>query len=215
MPTQSPTDRSLVLAAAPIAVRAALSTLFALDDRLADIVRTTREPLVGQMRLTWWYEALVALDSTAAPAEPLLQDVQRTILPLGIPATSLAGMVDGWEALIVVDPVDIAAIARHAQARGAGLFGIAARILGADSPLLVAAGEGWALADLAAHLSAPALADTATELAGDRISQAFSGNWPRRLRPIALLSLIAGLDRTVGSPIGKAFRVAQFRLTGR
>lgn len=215
MSTQRPTDRALVLAAAPIAARAPLATLFAVDDRLADIVRTTREPLVGQMRLTWWYEALVALDHAAAPAEPLLQEVQRTILPRGIAGESLAGMIDGWEALIVADPIDIAAMARHAEARGAGLFAIAAHILDADSPLLAAAGEGWALADLAAHLSVPAAAATATELAGERISQGFTDSWPPQLRPIGLLSLVAGLDRMPVSPISKAFRVARFRLTGR
>ncbi|MCZ3214799.1 hypothetical protein NYZ43_19955, partial [Acinetobacter baumannii] len=53
-----PPDRELMLAAAPHAARDALRALFDLDDRLAGIVRTTREPMVGQMRLVWWHDAL-------------------------------------------------------------------------------------------------------------------------------------------------------------
>lgn len=210
-----PPDRALVLAAAPTTARPALAALLALDQRLGNIVRTTREPLVGQMRLTWWHDALVALDTMPAPAEPLLQAVQRALMPQGVSGATLATMIDGWEELIVADPLGIAALGRHAAARGAGLFTMAGRIFGADSPLLEAAGQGWALADLAAHLSKPDVAATASALAVEQISQGFSARWPNALRPIGLLSLIAGLDLANGSAVGKALRVARFRLTGR
>ncbi|RZM37470.1 MAG: hypothetical protein EOP67_01085 [Sphingomonas sp.] len=77
-------DRALLLAALPSPARPPIETLFALDSRLAGIVRATREPMVGQMRLTWWHEALTKLDREPAPAEPLLRDVQRHLLPAGV-----------------------------------------------------------------------------------------------------------------------------------
>jgi phytoene synthase len=51
-------ERALALSYAPASTRPGLEALFALDTALGTILKTTREPIVGQMRLTWWYEAL-------------------------------------------------------------------------------------------------------------------------------------------------------------
>ena len=208
-------DRSLAILAVPSRHRPPIETLFALDARLAGIVRATREPMVGQMRLTWWHEALTKLDGAPAPAEPLLRDVQQHLLPAGVSGARLAGMIDGWEELIVADALGTETLDRHAGARGAGLFAAAGMVLGADSPLLVPAGRGWALADLAGHLSAPTAAGLAADAARRELSHAFSAPWPAKLRPIGVLSLIARLDATPGSAIAKALKVGRFRITGR
>jgi phytoene synthase len=208
-------DRSLAILAVPSRHRPAIETLFALDARLAGIVRATREPMVGQMRLTWWHEALTKLDGAPAPAEPLLRDVQQHLLPAGVSGARLAGMIDGWEELIVADALGAETLDRHAGARGAGLFAAAGMVLGADSPLLVPAGRGWALADLAGHLSAPTAAGLAADAARRELSHAFSAPWPAKLRPIGVLSLIARLDATPGSALAKALKVGRFRITGR
>src|SRR3546814_12614989 len=63
------------------AARPALATCWRFDEVLATIVQTTSEPLIGQMRLTWWHEAIAALETGPAPAEPLLQDI-AVILPV-------------------------------------------------------------------------------------------------------------------------------------
>ncbi len=210
-----PADRQLVLATAPRHLRPALAVTFGIDDRLAGIVRRTREPMVGQMRLTWWHDALAKLDSEPAPAEPLLQEAQTHVLPLGIRGSELADMVDGWEALIVADTLDDGALLRHADARGATLFAMVGRMLAGDSPQLAAAGRGWALADLAGHLSVRDAAERASMLADEQFLQAFSTSWPQALRPIGMLSLIAHLDRQQNSPMSKALHTARFRLIGR
>jgi len=215
MTTTIARDRQIAIGHAPAPMRQPLETLFALDDRLAGIVRATREPMIGQMRLTWWHDALVRLDSDPAPAEPLLQDIQHHLLPMGISGARLAGMIDGWEELIVADTLDPDTLERHAAARGGGLFAIIGSLLGADAPLLAVAGRGWALADLATHLSMPAAAALADAAARDALSQAFSGSWPAKLRPVGVLALIAHLDRSNGTPIGKVLRVARFRISGR
>lgn len=205
----------LLLMASPVAVRDALRTLFELDERLGGIVRTTREPMIGQLRLAWWREALVTLDIAAAPAEPLLGAIQRHLLPRGLSGACLAAMIDGWEGIIVAAAIDDAVLTRFCRARGEGLFVNAASLIGSDSPALAPAGQAWAAADLAAGLSDPAAAKAAMVLAGTMWSVAFSRRWPLALRPLGTLSLIAMLDRRSGAPIGKALRVARFRLTGR
>lgn len=215
MTTTLARDRQIAIGHAPAAVRQPLETLFALDDRLAGIVRATREPMIGQMRLTWWHDALVRLDSDPAPAEPLLQAIQRDLLPLGISGARLAGMIDGWEELIVADRLDPDTLERHAAARGGGLFAIAGSLLGGDSPLLAPAGRGWALADLATRLSLPAAATLADAAARDAMLQAFSVAWPAKLRPVGVLALVVQLDRSNGTPLGKVLKVARFRMTGR
>jgi len=211
------TDPKTVLAVhhAAASARPAISSLFSLDERLAGIVRNTREPLIGQMRLTWWHDALTRLDTAPAPAEPVLQGLHAHVLPLGVTGSELAAMTDGWEDLIVADPLDAAAMERYASVRGGGLFAAAGRLLGGDSPLLVPAGRAWALADLAGNLTDRAQGAIAADLADAAFIRAFSAPWPRPLRAIGMLSLMSRLERTPVSPMTKALRVSRFRLIGR
>lgn len=210
-----PPDRALVVATAPVEARRALHALLALDLRLAGIVRAAREPMIGQMRLAWWHDALTRLDGAAAPAEPLLKAVQADALPTGVGGADLASLVDGWEALIAADTLDDDALLRHADSRGAHLFALAGRMRGARSPLLAPAGRGWALGDLAAHLTQQVVAERAMTLAREQWTQAFSKRWGRPLRPIGMLSLLAYLGDRGASPLLDAIRTARFRSVGR
>jgi 15-cis-phytoene synthase len=51
-------ERRLILSYAPAHARAGLSALLQLDDTLADVLRHVSEPVIAQMRLTWWHDAL-------------------------------------------------------------------------------------------------------------------------------------------------------------
>ncbi|HEY0271375.1 MAG TPA: squalene/phytoene synthase family protein, partial [Sphingomonas sp.] len=136
----------LALGYLPMAMRAPLATLFALDERFAGIVARTTEPMIGLMRLVWWRDALAALESGPPPAEPLLV-AAADIVARGIAAADLAAMVEGWEALIDDPELGADTVDLHACARGAGLFDIAGALLsarGADRARLAFAGEGWA-----------------------------------------------------------------------
>lgn len=206
--------RLLLMASLP-ELHDALRTLFDLDTRLGGIVRSTREPLVGQMRLTWWREALIRLDAAEAPAEPLLRAIQLHLLPTGISGARLATMIDGWEGIVVAETIGDEVLDTYCRARGEGMFAIAASLTGGGVPALAAAGRAWAAADLAAGLSDPVAASAAVHVADTAWSTAFSTRWPVALRPVGTLSLIAMLDRRAGSPIVKALRVARFRMTGR
>ncbi len=210
--TQPDPWRLLALSYAPGRRRAGLEALFALDAALGQVLRTTREPLVGQMRLAWWREALAALDTAPPPGEPVLQQLAAHVLPAGVTGASLAGLADGWEVLLGELSDD--ALDRYAQGRGGWLFERAALVLGADD-VTTSAGEGWALADLAANLSDVALADRARDLAHARLDAASKAHWSRPGRALGALAIIArrGLDGPL--PAWFVFRLARFRLTGR
>ncbi len=202
-------ERALALSYAPADARGALNALFALDGALGAILRTTREPMVGQMRLTWWHEALTKLDTAPPPANPVLQGL-AALIPR-VSGARLAGMIDGWEALLD-EPLDAGAMERFAAARGGGLFGAAGAVLGADHPRLPQAGEGWALADLARNLGDGEKAALARGLAAPRLAGAMRGRWPGRLRALGALVLLAR-EGEPGSP-GRVARLLWHRATG-
>jgi len=203
-----PPERHLAITYAPPARRAALAALFALDDVLAAVLRTTRDPMVGQMRLTWWHDALTALDHAPPPAQPVLRQLARDVLPLGVTGAALAGIVEGWEELLAADPIPDAALLAFARGRG-GLF--VAGGVGAGDPL-AAAGAGWALADLAAHARDPVLAARARALAAPLLDAAVAVRWSRPNRAFGALAHLARLpDASAPRRVGRAL---WHRLTG-
>lgn len=211
-------ERNLAFSYAPRDRRAGLEAVFALDARLASILRGTREPMVGQMRLTWWYEAVAALDTRPPPAEPVLAALAATALPQGVTGTMLAGLVDGWDVLLDGAALDNDALERVAVERGERLFAAAATLLGGDA-IPAAAGQGWALADLATHLSDAPTAARAAALARDRLDAAMQRRWPASVRALGALALLARFDLAEppvpsGSP-RRTWRLLRHRLTGR
>lgn len=205
-------ERALAFTYARASARPGLLALFALDATLARLARGTRDPLVAQMRLTWWHEALSALDSAPPPAQPVLRALAQTVLPCGVAGARLATIVAGWEALLGDEEVT----ARHARDRGAALFGAAAIVLGVEGDPVETAGEGWALADLALRSADAALAASARRLAEPRLRQAASARWSRDGRALGALAHGARMDLAglkAGSP-GRVARLLRHRLTG-
>lgn len=217
LPTAAEGERALVLRYAPGERRAGLAALLALDARLGDVLRTTREPMIGQLRLTWWHEALATLDPVAPPAEPVLQGLARDAVTAGVSGPSLAAMIDGWEVLLDQPAPDEDGLAAYAAGRGGLLFASAARLLDAADERVERVGQGWALADLAAHLGDRAAAARAAAMARERLTALSGPRWPRQLRPLAALGLLARSDINGGTP-GSPVRIARLlamRLTGR
>lgn len=193
-------ERALSLAYAPRAVRPALSALWRLDEQLGAGVARAEDPALAQIRLTWWYDALLSLPGSR-PVDPIL--VALAELP-GIDPASLLPLIDGWEALLEPLPLTAEAIERHATDRGGTLFGVAADLLGGQRASAAAAGRLWALTDLAFRVSDRNTAERALQLARDS-----KARFPDIPRPLGLLAAFAaqdarrGLDRPrrQGSPI--------------
>ncbi len=72
---------------------------------------------------------------------------------------------------------------------------MAGLLLGAaETDPLTTAGEGWALADLARHLSDPATADHVLARAAAPLAQATRRKWSRRARSLGALAQLARLN---------------------
>lgn len=206
--------RDLAFSYAPKQARAGLEALFALDDALGQVLRTTREPMVGQMRLAWWREALVALDDAPPPGEPVLQGLAAHVLPAGISGEELARMIEGWEVLL--GEFDAMTPGAHATLRGAILFRLAGRVLrvSPDDPVREA-GEIWALADLSRHLNDAAVVATVRAELKTLTATPSRTRWSRNGRALGALALIPQGDASGTGAKAMVFRLLRHRLTGR
>ncbi|HEY1604407.1 MAG TPA: squalene/phytoene synthase family protein [Allosphingosinicella sp.] len=209
-------DRILALSYVPAARRSALEALWRLDAALGAVLAGGREPMIGRIKLAWWREGLERLDRERAPAEPVLQALAAYVLPAGVAGAELAGMVEGWEALLSPEPLTAEEIALYAEARGARLFSHSARLLAGEPQK--GAGERWALVDLARHSNET---DANAAIAVAR-AQPRPGRWPARLRPLGMLAALAARDADPSRPRwekqgapGRMLRMLRLRFTGR
>ncbi|EQB02346.1 hypothetical protein L288_16765 [Sphingobium quisquiliarum P25] len=172
--------------------------LWALDARFAKLAATTSEPMIGQIRLAWWHEALSDEEGVKGRGEPLI-DALREIGT--IPPAGLSAWLDGWEAMIGDIDLDV-----YADGRGGGFFHSLAGEAEAP-PWLIQAGAVWALWDLSGHVSDRALAADAIERARVKL---LSGPlpWPAAWRPMRIAYGLARQDIIKG-------RAAPGRLTPR
>lgn len=203
-------ERALALGYAPGDAQRGVAALFALDATLAKLALGTRDAMVAQLRLTWWYEALLTLGTGEPPAQPIL----RALSAARADGSVLARMELGWEQLLA--GADEATLTAFAQARGI-LFQEAARIAGASDDV-VAAGQGWALADLSRLTVDPALSARAAALARPLLQRATAQRWSREGRFLGALTHVALADARGSKAIGAPSRVARLawhRLSGR
>ena len=171
----------------PHPARPAVAALFALDQRLGAIVATTTQPMVGQLRMTWWHDALTTLKPGDRRGEPVLDALAAHVLTPGDGGgPMLARLVEGWEGLLDPPPLADDVLAAHGDARGAALFSLVARAMGGTSD--DAAGRGWALADYARRSADADTAARARTMAADAFAAARIATLPRPLRALARLA---------------------------
>jgi phytoene synthase len=135
-------DRYLSVLYAPAAVRPALFALHGVDLEMATVVVGTTEPMIGEIRLAWWREALQGLDRGVVPAQPLLALVAAELLPRGIKGAELAEIEDRWLGMIGSEDVPAAHVTG-----GGTVFALAARLLGGDAAVARRLGEAWVLGE--------------------------------------------------------------------
>lgn len=214
-------DIGLALTYVPLPNRGALAALFAIDRAMGDVVRTTKEPMLGPIRLAWWRERLEELDDDmSAPAEPRLQQVARELLPRQITGRELATLESGW--LRLFDPFPWAVQTGEAiWFRGNLLFGLGARLLGCVDERIQGAGGLWALVDAARNCSDP---DSRAMLLSQARSFAHglaNVRFPGPLRPLSMLSAVSMRDCKRGEPFerqgtpGRAAAMLRHRFSGR
>lgn len=145
-------DRFAAVMAAPVAARARLLPLYAFNMEIARAPWVTREPMIAEMRLQWWRDA-VAEDRPRAHevAGPLHALIQKAGLP--VPVLDAAIAARRWD--VYGDPfADRAEFDGYLDATGGGLMWLAAVAAGAGPAVEPAARDlGWA-AGLAGFLRA-------------------------------------------------------------
>lgn len=205
-----PAVQRVALAYAPGSTRAAWLGLLALDTRLAQLVRETREPMLGQIRLAWWRERLSELPAKRPKGEPLLALV-------GDDSGRLVPLVDAWEALLGEAPLPRATIAEFAEGRAQALAGLANALAGETATGDAArAGRNWALADLASRLSHPEEREHAAALIAAQDQK--PPRLARQMRPLAVLHGLArrDLERGIdGARMGALFTTLRLGIFGR
>ena len=176
----------LALAYAPAKARLQTLALFALDTRLAGLLRNSSEPMLAQLRLSWWRETLTRDENEWPEGEPLLAALRSW----NGQHRSLSALVDGWEALTGTAPLPPGALREMAEGRAAS-FAALARSLALEQEAETAShlGRQWAAADLAMRLGHSQERSAATALVAEgkdrrpRVS--------RSLRPLLVLHGLA------------------------
>jgi phytoene synthase len=181
-----PAVSRLALAYAPGSARMPTLALFALDARLAGILRHSREPMMAQLRLSWWRESLDRDHQEWPDGEPLLAALRSW----DGGHNALGALVDGWEALTGAAP--LAGPALEAMALGrAEAFSALAHALGREDEAQAAhrLGHQWGLADLAMRLGDAQERATAASLARAQMSRPVRVS--RHLRPLLVVHGLA------------------------
>src|SRR5688500_14098760 len=106
-------DRTLALTYVPAERRPALAALWRLDAALGAVLAGGREPLISRIKLAWWRDSLARLDQAPPPAEPVLQEVARHVLPRGIKGSQLARMEEGWSILLASEALTASDLGTH------------------------------------------------------------------------------------------------------
>lgn len=189
----------LALAYAPAATRDHWLTVLALDQRLADVVRHAREPVLAQLRLAWWRDRLAEPAENWPRGEPLLAALACWEGRHG----ALSGLVDGWEALLGEAPLAAPALMQLVDGRAAALAALPG---GNEAARRMA--RGWALADLAAHVGHPderAVLEAALAAHDWR-----STRLARGMRPLVVLHGLARRRKTSGIALLALMRLGLF-----
>ena len=186
-----PPEAQVAIGYARAADRPTFAAMLELDRALARAVAGASEPIVGQMRLAWWRDALAAPDGELPQGGPLYDQL---VVSFGAQRSQLVRLVDGWEALFLADPLDDTAIDALCEGRVLAWEATATAIdVKYSEDLLAAAARCWALADLAANL--PSGPDKALVLDRPSGLQGRPHRLPRNLRPLIILAVLG--DRSL------------------
>ena len=125
-------DRFLAVMAAPIAARAKLFPLFAFNIEVARAPWATQEPLIAQMRLQWWQDAV---EEIAAGHPPRKHEVVGPLAEVmqGLPLAPFKALIAARQWDIYTEPfADRPEFLAHMDQTAGGLIWLSALALGAD-----------------------------------------------------------------------------------
>lgn len=197
--------RRLVLAYAKRRDRSRYALAFALDSRLAEIIRSTSETLIGQMRLTWWRDILTTDAEKRPSGEPLVALITEAEQD-GADLAPLLNLLEGWEYLLDDFPWDDRQFDQYATKRGEGVFSFALAgndMLSDDQKM---GAQGWALWDFARHCSEPEMREQAFEKSRRLFQSTSSVRFDSSGRPLSIFCKLARSDAKKGTLTADLYR---------
>jgi phytoene synthase len=129
-------------------LRADVVTLYAYDHELARAPRVASNALLGEIRLTWWREALDEIyGGKPVRAHPTAQALAEVIGRLGLERAPLEGLIDARYRELDPAPMSEAETLDWARDTGGLSAQLAAQVLDADTDarMALAGGSAWAL----------------------------------------------------------------------
>jgi phytoene synthase len=123
-------DRYWSVLFAPASERHGLLALYAFNTELSHIVRSVNEPMVGQIRLQWWRDAIDLAAPGTKTGNPVADALATVILEDNLPKARFIELVDARTPELLGDPpANIQALKTALQATEGAVFELAARIL--------------------------------------------------------------------------------------
>lgn len=204
--------------------RADVVALYAFNNELAHVAEAVREPLMGEIRLTWWREAVEELFAGRPPrGHPVIQALATAIRRRTLAQAPLEAMIEARFADFEPGGLaDAAAVEAYVDGTAGALMALAVAALGGGEALAVRpAAQAWGLAGLARlgrlpeALQGPALRERVE--ADLRAARAAAASLPVSAFPAVAY---AGLARSYAagrtlSDLGKRVRLTLASLTGR
>jgi len=130
------------------AARADVVTLYAYDHELARAPRVASNALLGEMRLTWWREALDEIyGGKPVRAHPTAQALAGVVARHSLSRAPLEAMIDARYRELDAAPMSEAEILDWARDTGGLSAQLAAQVLdpATDARMALAGGSAWAL----------------------------------------------------------------------
>src|SRR5262245_21470253 len=129
-------DRYLTALFAPAECRPALFALIAFNDEIARVREAVTQPILGQIRLQWWRDALAQIYSGKPPAHDVAQALAAAVTNSGLDRALLERMIDARESDLALEPpAHIEGLLSYASDTSGGLVELMLQSLGV-------AGEG-------------------------------------------------------------------------
>jgi phytoene synthase len=200
-------DRYLAALFAPAAARADLLALYAFSLELARIPELVSEPLLGEVRLAWWREALAEALAGTPRRHPVALALARGLERHHLSAAHFERLLEArGRDLAPEPPATLADLEAYAEGTSASLVWLALEALEAASPPALAAGRhvgiAWALTGLVRALPFHArqgrlyLPTELLERAGVAPGEVLAGRAPP--------GLVSRLARVVGEVLERA-----------
>lgn len=147
-------DRFLLCLFAPPSRREALFALYAFNLEVAKTAEIVSEPMLGQIRLQWWREALAEIyEGKEVRRHHVVEPLATAIRDHGLAQAAFERLIDAREAdLNPAPPPDLATLESYAEATSATLQSLALTVLGVEDETAETAarqvGIAWALTGL-------------------------------------------------------------------